>query len=327
MNVTDEMVEAAVVALDDALMDAEVSYDPAIYCTAEDTRRAVLRAALEAVLGDPQPEAVVEAIGVVENSRATHVEWVEHLGAHVDCPDAEVAGSAEEHLATIAGYDKVLSVLRAVLGDPREERECDVTPECGVPADVRITTPEGDVFLCTDHARRHLGDPRDPAPSERPPCAEGLPHSVDRGKRDALAALTEGWNGHGGGVPLTDATLRIIDCLAVVPTFNGGVQIEWHANGWDVEIECAPDGSPTGWYAERVEAPAGVSVETPGADAAPGADTRTAEEPSEDEKRAIYRAERDAEVAGWMEDHWAAVDPRLAAGGTAEEERAGGERS
>lgn len=29
---------------------------------------------------------------------------------------------------------------------------------------------------------------------------------------------------------------------AVVPLSNGGVQMEWHRDGWDIELEITPDG-------------------------------------------------------------------------------------
>lgn len=30
---------------------------------------------------------------------------------------------------------------------------------------------------------------------------------------------------------------------SIIPTWRGGVQAEWHVNGFDLEIDCSPDGS------------------------------------------------------------------------------------
>ena len=35
---------------------------------------------------------------------------------------------------------------------------------------------------------------------------------------------------------------------AVVPTVKGGVQLEWHANGLDLEIEISPDSGGSIFY-------------------------------------------------------------------------------
>lgn len=39
---------------------------------------------------------------------------------------------------------------------------------------------------------------------------------------------------------------------AVVPTAPGGIQLEWHQGGVDIEVEFDPD-APASWYAEEVE--------------------------------------------------------------------------
>ena len=71
----------------------------------------------------------------------------------------------------------------------------------------------------------------------------------------AIAALpwrTDNWS---SGATRTQAAaiaymletlLKVLDSQtpppAVVPTWNGGVQVEWHRNGIDLEIEVAPEG-------------------------------------------------------------------------------------
>jgi hypothetical protein len=70
---------------------------------------------------------------------------------------------------------------------------------------------------------------------------------------DVLLGLPTGWNSY--GAPRIDphaveAALRLLlatmqpDTLApsVVPTVRGGVQLEWHASGVDLEVEVTPSG-------------------------------------------------------------------------------------
>ena len=57
-----------------------------------------------------------------------------------------------------------------------------------------------------------------------------------------LAMLRSGWDLY-GAEPITTAALDVLHALAVVPTVDGGVQVEWHVNGEDVEIAVAPDGA------------------------------------------------------------------------------------
>lgn len=91
------------------------------------------------------------------------------------------------------------------------------------------------------------------SPSPTPPD-DGA--AISRAKRDDLAALAEDWDGY-GAAPLTAEVLSILDVLAVVPINTGGLQIEWHTLGWDVEVEIAPDGSPAGfWMGATTAAPA-----------------------------------------------------------------------
>ena len=63
-----------------------------------------------------------------------------------------------------------------------------------------------------------------------------------------LACLTIGWDGHNGKI-VNPATLNfaikiLVDLMrphipepSIGATSYGGVQIEWHRNGWDIEIE------------------------------------------------------------------------------------------
>lgn len=51
-----------------------------------------------------------------------------------------------------------------------------------------------------------------------------------------MQTLGTNWDGYGAR-PITDAALRAADALEFVPDVEGGVQIELHAGGADIEIE------------------------------------------------------------------------------------------
>ncbi len=75
-----------------------------------------------------------------------------------------------------------------------------------------------------------------------------------------LQQLPRGWNSH-GAEPVSDAAFRqtleflaayVVRDVAVpelVPTVRGGLQLEWHRRGVDIEVEVKPDGSVS-WCAE-----------------------------------------------------------------------------
>ena len=91
---------------------------------------------------------------------------------------------------------------------------------------------------------------------------------ADEGVREAirraatLVQLPNGWNSYGAR-PVSPKTVHhatwflreaasLIPNLAtpsVVPTVGGGLQLEWHVQGVDVEIEFSADGSAS-WCAE-----------------------------------------------------------------------------
>lgn len=73
-------------------------------------------------------------------------------------------------------------------------------------------------------------------------------------KIDRLAALVAGWNGPHSRPPAPHALAtarellqfvppRSIPFMSVVPTNDGGVQLEWHAAGVDVEVGIDPRGA------------------------------------------------------------------------------------
>ena len=64
-----------------------------------------------------------------------------------------------------------------------------------------------------------------------------------------LLTLKENWDSYGAPIIskiAVDAALQLRKVLAAVPSFvpmsNGGVQIEWHSSGFDVELEIQPNG-------------------------------------------------------------------------------------
>lgn len=94
-------------------------------------------------------------------------------------------------------------------------------------------------------------------------------------KASELVRLPTGWNSYGARPVANEAVEAAIAFLvdaiparpnvvapAVVPTVRGGLQLEWHRQGVDLEIEFGPDASGS-WCAEdretaeTVEAPLG----------------------------------------------------------------------
>ena len=58
---------------------------------------------------------------------------------------------------------------------------------------------------------------------------------------DELLHLKDGWDGY-DGVPPSQAALITARYLNYTPMSNGGIMIELHAGGMDIEIEVNPDG-------------------------------------------------------------------------------------
>ena len=56
-----------------------------------------------------------------------------------------------------------------------------------------------------------------------------------------LKELKDGWYDE-NSKSITDAAIKTAEYIQVVPMFSGGVQIELHAGGMDVEIVVEPDG-------------------------------------------------------------------------------------
>ncbi len=75
-----------------------------------------------------------------------------------------------------------------------------------------------------------------------------MQHAIDR--LGHLCRLRRGWDGH-NGLPANKSTalfassvigslmLPNIPAPSIMPLSYGGIQVEWHRNGWDIEIEIA----------------------------------------------------------------------------------------
>jgi hypothetical protein len=57
----------------------------------------------------------------------------------------------------------------------------------------------------------------------------------------SLRKLRDDWDSY-GGVPITPQAIRTAEAVFFVPTSNGGIQVEMHAGGIEVEVEIRPDG-------------------------------------------------------------------------------------
>ncbi len=77
---------------------------------------------------------------------------------------------------------------------------------------------------------------------------------------NALALLEEGWDGEQARPLAREAALAVLNALvevmwqdspapSVVPMYDGGLQLEWHAPGLDIELISAPDGTRQVWIA------------------------------------------------------------------------------
>jgi hypothetical protein len=75
---------------------------------------------------------------------------------------------------------------------------------------------------------------------------------------DPIAALPDNWDGEGAlriQPAVMEAAVRALEQLLpshtpapqIVPTHRAGIQVEWHRNGKDLEIEFAP-GRPATFY-------------------------------------------------------------------------------
>jgi hypothetical protein len=96
-----------------------------------------------------------------------------------------------------------------------------------------------------------------PGPDSRGRAEPGEGSTQRSGVTDAMGKLAElpaNWDSYGAPPISADAMLRATVWLRnaqVVPCSDGGVQLEWHSEGCDVEITFRADGSTEAWAQER----------------------------------------------------------------------------
>ena len=74
--------------------------------------------------------------------------------------------------------------------------------------------------------------------------------SLNGMKLEELAMLKDGWDSYDGKAPTAEA-MKTVSYFTTVPLSNGGLQVEVHAGGADVEIEIDPDGNINDIYFQR----------------------------------------------------------------------------
>ena len=56
-----------------------------------------------------------------------------------------------------------------------------------------------------------------------------------------LRELTPGWDSY-NGLPITEHAIKTVEGFYTVPADTGGIQLEVHQDGWDIEIVIGHDG-------------------------------------------------------------------------------------
>ena len=70
----------------------------------------------------------------------------------------------------------------------------------------------------------------------------------------AMRALSRGWDGD-NAPPISSAAINTVEALEVTPTHTGGLQVELHCGGLDLEIEVAHNGQVESVLVSRLSAP------------------------------------------------------------------------
>ena len=79
---------------------------------------------------------------------------------------------------------------------------------------------------------------------------------------ESLLRLPFNWDGYGAESPKLPIVGKVILLLgdllqdsspppSVIPTLEGGIQVEWHRRGIDLEIEIQPNGQNVAFYQDR----------------------------------------------------------------------------
>lgn len=135
-------------------------------------------------------------------------------------------------------------------------------------------TDEDEELLSRQPARRSLRFKLEPDGSIAVNSLAPLPDWVGHAATvlTELLALPENWNGYGAQVIERPVVPVVLNFLAyvfaegtpplpdLVPTIDGGVQLEWHVGGFDLEVEFSPR---TGVRAYFCDEAAGEEWEVP----------------------------------------------------------------
>lgn len=139
-------------------------------------------------------------------------------------------------------------------------------------ADIASTNFFAAAVECRQH-RQRTDSVRPSAPRPvRAACAAGLKEKIS-----AALALPNGWAGPGSVTPSVEIAYRVeslvIGALSglddphlpfIVPMADGGLQVEWHQNGADLEVAFFGSGEVSGVFEDRV---AGGEIESDGTEA------------------------------------------------------------
>jgi hypothetical protein len=68
---------------------------------------------------------------------------------------------------------------------------------------------------------------------------------------DELRGLQPGWDSY-GAPPISEAAIQsaqaFLSRMDITPCSDGGVQLEWHTYGFDLEVEFHPNGTVEVWH-------------------------------------------------------------------------------
>jgi hypothetical protein len=204
--------------------------------------------------------------------------------------DAKLAGPADapkeethmSHGSTVPGDDSRLSPVEASErcggtgmvsywdGSAYAGEFCRGCPDCEVhdeSCESELTSHGHTPCQCEErHSHMLQAQDSQPAqveqPSNHPAFVSG---PADAGSHETrlneLLALPENWDGYGAQRIERDAIAgarQFLSRVNVTPCVSGGVQLEWHTNGIDLELEFDASGRVAGFWA--VESPASASA-------------------------------------------------------------------
>jgi hypothetical protein len=79
---------------------------------------------------------------------------------------------------------------------------------------------------------------------------------------DELRALQKGWDSYDAD-PISEAAIRsakeFLSRMDITPCNDGGVQLEWHTHGFDLELTFHADGTMAIWHESAALRPTGTA--------------------------------------------------------------------